>query len=122
MSQSDANKQLLPPIVLADNKFICSDQNEIDIRESVANTYLLILNLIKNEEILSQRINNLDKTLNEMRQLNKAGFLELTDVDQLELTILSVKNAQNTLQRQIDGATDLLKFQQEMTYKVELKL
>ncbi len=98
------------------------EKNEIDIRESVANTYLLILNLIKNEEILSKRIINLDKTLNEMRQLNKAGFLEITDVDQLELTILSVKNAQNTLQRQIDGATDLLKFQIGMPYDVELEL
>jgi outer membrane protein len=98
------------------------EKNEIDIRESVANTYLLVLNLIKNEEILSNRIINLEKTLNEMRQLNKAGFLEITDVDQLELTILSVKNAQNTLQRQIDGATDLLKFQIGMPYEIELEL
>ena len=98
------------------------EKNEIDIRESVANTYLLILNLMQNEEILSRRIINLDKTLLEMKQLNKAGFMEITDVDQLELTIMTVRNTQSTLLRQIEGAMDLLKFQIGMPYSDSIEL
>ena len=98
------------------------EKNEIDLKESVANTYLLILNLVQNEKILSDRISNLEKILSEMKQLNKAGFIELTDIDQLELTVLTVKNAQTTLLRQIEGAKDLLKFQIGMPFENKIEL
>ena len=98
------------------------EKNEIDIRESVANSYLLILNLQQNEVILSDRISNIEKTLDELRKLNKAGFMDITDIDQMEFTVSAIKSARNTLNRQIESATNLLKFQIGMPFSQEITL
>lgn len=95
--------------------YMISDQSrqktESDLRESVANTYSLALMLKNNHEVMLRSYENLAKTLNEMREMNKQGFVELTDVDQIELTTLTLENGINSMDRQIAAVTALLKFQ-----------
>ncbi len=95
--------------------YLMSDQAKqktvTDTREAVAGTYNLILMLQDNYEVLTRSLENLNKTLNEMKEMNKQGFIEITDVDQIELTTLTLSNGVNSMDRQIKAAKDLLKFQ-----------
>lgn len=92
-----------------------SDQNKLkiedDTRESVANTYALVLMLRSNLDVMRQSLDNLNKTLKEMQEMYKQGFIEVTDVDQIELTTLTLQNGVNSMERQINAAKDLLKYQ-----------
>lgn len=95
--------------------YLMSDQaklkTESDTRETVAGTYALVLMLQDNYEVLTRSLENLNKTLVEMKEMNKQGFVEITDVDQIELTTLTLSNGVNSMDRQIQAAKDLLKFQ-----------
>jgi outer membrane protein TolC len=64
-----------------------------------------------NRSILLTSLNNLKKMLSDMREINKQGLNEDTDVDQIELTSLNIEDALNTVNRQVDASYDLLKFQ-----------
>jgi len=86
-------------------------QTSSDVREMVANSYYLVLILERNRDILTQSLNNLSGTLEEMKEMNKAGFIEDTDVDQIELTLLSLENGLRSLENQVTASYDLLKFQ-----------
>jgi len=92
-----------------------SDQNfqksKIDMKESIANTYCMVLIMEGNRSILENSLKNLKKTLSDMREINKQGLIEETDVDQIELTSVNIENALNTVNRQVDASYDLLKFQ-----------
>jgi len=95
--------------------FQISDQNfqksKIDMKESIANTYCMVLIMEGNRSILENSLKNLKKTLSDMREINKQGLIEDTDVDQIELTSVNIENALNTVNRQVDASYDLLKFQ-----------
>lgn len=95
--------------------YLISDQSKIktetEVRESVANTYSLVLVLMNNLEVMNQSLDNLNKTLNEMRAMYQQGFIENTDVDQVELTTLTLENSLTSVERQVKSAVDLLKFQ-----------
>ncbi|NOU48850.1 MAG: TolC family protein [Bacteroidales bacterium] len=95
---------------------------ELNLKESVSNTYNLVLVLTQTHEILSKSYNNLMATLSEMRAMNEQGFIENTDVDQIELTSLNLENGLNSLQRQMEASGLLLKFQIGMPFDQELKL
>lgn len=106
--------------------FLMSDQSriktEIDLKESVANTYSLVLVLEQSKLTLEQSLDNLNKTLVEMREMYNQGFIENTDVDQIELTTLNVTNSLNSISRQVKTTMDLMKFQLGMPYENELVL
>ena len=94
---------------------LLSDQaktkSDLDIRESVANTYSLSLVMRQSRNTLSQSLENVNKTLTEMQAMYKQGFIENTDVDQMELNSLNLTNSFNTLQKQVEAIGNLLKFQ-----------
>jgi outer membrane protein len=95
---------------------------ERDMRESVANTYYLILNLEQNAKILSESEINLRKILSDMREMLAQGFIENTDVSQIEVTLLNLENSVKTIQRQINASYGLLKFQLNIPLDSEVKL
>lgn len=106
--------------------YMMSDQglekSETDVRESVANTYYLVLNLDQNRKIVSQSHQNILKTLADMRQMLNMGFIENTDVDQIELTSVNLSNVLKTLERQLDASKDLLKFQLGLPFETGIEL
>lgn len=106
--------------------YLISDQSkkstEIDTRESIANTYSLVLMLRNTHEVMIQSLQNLNKTLSEMKEMNKQGFIELTDVDQIELTTLTLQNGVNSIDRQATAAMQLLKFQMGYPLDKEINL
>lgn len=101
---------------------VSNEKTETDLKETIANTYCLILNLEENNAILKSRIQLLNKNLNDFKQLNLAGFMESVDVDQMDFTVRTLNIAVNTLERQIASAKDLLKFQMGISFDDNLIL
>ncbi len=93
---------------LAENQ---QEKKEIDVRETVANTYHLVLLAEKNREILRSSLENLRQTWQETDAMHRAGFLEATAVDQLQLAVSDLENTLATTERQIETAYRLLKLQ-----------
>jgi outer membrane protein TolC len=87
------------------------EKKEIDIRETVAGTYHLVLLAEKNREILRSSLDNLRRTREEADAMHRAGFSEATAVDQLQLAVSDLENTLATTERQIETAYRLLKLQ-----------
>ncbi len=98
--------------------YLLSDQAKVksalDIREAIANTYSLSLVLEQSRNTLSQSLENVNSTLSEMRAMYEQGFIENTDVDQMELNSLNLNNSLSSMERQVEASRDLLKFQMGM--------
>ena len=93
--------------------YIMTDQNrqrvEIDLKESVANTYAMALVFEQSRLVLNQSLENTRKTLSDMQQMYNQGLIENTDVDQIELVSLTLQIAVSSMSGQIDATYDLLK-------------
>lgn len=98
------------------------EKTKLDVAETVTNTYQMILLAEESRKILSQNLENIDKTLFEVTEMYKEGFVELTDVDQLEVTSGSIKNAINQVDANLDVAYRLLKIQLGITENTKLEL
>ncbi len=87
------------------------EKKEIDIRETVANTYHLVLLAEKTRQILNASLENLRQSLREAAAMHQAGFSEATQVDQLQLAVSDLENTLATTGRQVETAYRLLKLQ-----------
>lgn len=85
------------------------EKQEIDLRANVLTSYISILNLEHNLEIVKSSIENMESLVNETRKLNEQGFLESTDVDQLQISLNTLINSKNTISRQIEISYSLFK-------------
>ncbi len=92
------------------------EKTEIDLKETVANSYALALVLEQSRNVLTQSQENTNKTLYDMQQMLKQGLVENTDVDQIELVSITLKNALSSMNRQIDATYDLIKYQIGMPF------
>ena len=106
-------------IDLADNGLAKTEQ---DVKQSVASTYYLILTLEVNKQILDSSMINVTKTLHEVTEMNKNGFVEESDVDQIHIMSINLSNLISTISRQIELSNKLLKFQMGLEINTPLKL
>ncbi|MDO9510256.1 MAG: TolC family protein [Bacteroidales bacterium] len=74
-----------------------------EIVETINDTYTMILVAEESSKILRDNLTNVSKTLDEIKAMHQEGFVEITDVDQLELSLNSIKNSL----AQVDNNTDL---------------
>ncbi|MDR2011362.1 MAG: TolC family protein [Bacteroidales bacterium] len=98
------------------------EKSEIDILESVTNTYYMSLITDKSMEIIDANIENLDQTLKQTQALLNAGMIEETDVDQIKMSITMLENSKRSLQRNAELNNNLMKFQLGLDNDVELIL
>jgi outer membrane protein len=99
-----------------------AEKARLDIVETVTNTYNMIQLAEESRKILAQNLENINKTLYETSEMNKQGFLEQTDVDQLELTGNTVRNAMNQIDSNLDMGYRLLKIQLGMEDSAKIQL
>ncbi len=99
-----------------------AEKTRLEVIETVTNTYTMIQMAEESKNILSQNLENINKTLYEITEMNKQGFLEKTDVDQLEVTANTIRNAMNQIESNLNMAYRLLKIQlgMEDLQKIEL--
>lgn len=98
------------------------EKQERDLKANVINSYISILILENNMDILKSSIENMQSLVNETKQMSKQGFLESTDVDQLQITLNTLTNSKNTIQRQIDVSYMLFKLLLGTDLNTDLKL
>ncbi len=98
------------------------EKTKLDVTETVVNTYHMLQLAEESRKILTQNLDNINKTLYEITEMNKQGFLERTDVDQLEVTANTIRNAMNQIDSNLDMGYRLLKIQLgiEEIAKIEL--
>jgi outer membrane protein TolC len=97
-------------------------KSRIEVKETVTNTYYLILLAEHSRKTLAANLENVKKTLFETKEMYKAGFLEDTDADQLQLTVTEMENAVKSMDRQIKVTHNLLKWQMGLSLDRDISL
>jgi len=87
------------------------EKTRLDVNESVINTYQMIQLAEESLNILQQNLDNVLKTKYEISEMYTQGFMEKTDVDQLEVTANILRNSMNQVKSNLDMAYRLLKIQ-----------
>ena len=98
------------------------EKTKLDVAETVVNTYHMLQLAEESRKILAQNLENINKTLLEITEMNKQGFLEKTDVDQLEVTANNVRNMMNQIDSNLDLGYRLLKIQLGLQESTKLEL
>lgn len=98
------------------------EKTRIDVIETVVNTYHMLQMAEESRKILTQNLENINKTLYEITEMNKQGFLEKTDVDQLEVTANSVRNVMSQIDSNLDMGYRLMKIQLGMEDSTKIEL
>ncbi|WKD85684.1 Outer membrane protein OprM [Polaribacter huanghezhanensis] len=71
------------------------EKTELSVREAVINAYGNVLIAEKSIEILKRNLVTLEKTLSDTQKIYKNGLTEEEDVEQLQITLTTVKNQLN---------------------------
>lgn len=82
----------------------------LDIKENVANAYYLILITEESKDIVELNLVDLEVILQHTQSMYEVGMAEITDVDQLSITVSQLKNALSSLKNSIALNYNLLKF------------
>ena len=98
------------------------ERTKLDIQEMVSSTYYLILVSEESQRIIHSILENLEKTLYEIRERYKEGFVEETDADLVQISVTSLKNSLQTIQKQTQVNYNLLKYQMGMDLTEDIGL
>jgi outer membrane protein TolC len=98
------------------------EKTRLDVNESVINTYHMIQLSEESVKILNQNLENINSTLYEISEMNKQGFVEKTDVDQLEVTANGIRNTINQVKNNLEMSYRLLKIQTGIDETVSVSL
>lgn len=93
-----------------------------ELKYNVTNAYLTVLVADENRKILVKNIENLDKTLKETQAFYDNGLVEQLDVDRLQLSLSNLKAELEVVDRQVELAHNVLKFQMNYPFDKELEL
>lgn len=86
-------------------------KTELDVKEQVTRTYYLILISEKMLKIIGANRDNSVVILEKTKNLSNAGIIEKTEVSKLSVMVSSVENAQKAVERQLEMAFNMLRFQ-----------
>jgi outer membrane protein len=86
-------------------------KTEDQTKESVADTYYLILVLGENARVLNESLKSIDQTYNELVKMNQQGLNEETDVDQIKISKSNIQTLITSLESQMEISMKLLKYQ-----------
>lgn len=87
------------------------DLTELDIKETVYNSYYTILASERLMEIVKENLENMSKIQAHTENMYNAGTAEITDVDQIRITVGQLKNSLLVMQRTVDVNYNLLRLQ-----------
>ena len=92
------------------------------ITEGITNSYGAVLLTQESISILESNISNLENNLNELQEIYKNGLTEEENVEQLQITLLQLKNQLNNTQRLDEISKQMLKLSIGIPLSSELEL
>lgn len=87
------------------------EKTRLDVNQSVINTYQLIQLSEESLNILKLNLENVLQTQYEVSEMYNQGFMEKTDVDQLEVTANVLRNSISQVENNLEMSYRLLKIQ-----------
>jgi len=84
---------------------------ELDIKENVYNSYYMILASERLMDIVKQNLENMNTIQQHTENMYNAGTAEITDVDQIRITVGQLKNSLLAMQRTVDVNYNLLRLE-----------
>lgn len=97
-------------------------QTEVILVEQVSKSYFLILSLQDNLEILKSSLDLNKILLDETTSMFAAGFLEDTDVDQLDVIVSTLEASIRNVENEIVTAISFLKFYMGHKNEIQIEL
>lgn len=98
------------------------EQSEQDVKESVINTYYLILISEESMRIIDGNIEALNETLRSTRAMLSVGMAEATDVDQMVSNVSMMQNTRSSMERTIELSHNMLRFQLGLSPETKIEL
>ncbi|WP_010177253.1 TolC family protein [Aquimarina agarilytica] len=98
------------------------ESQDLKIIEGITNAYGAVLLTQESINVLNRNISNLESNLNETQKIYENGLGEEESVEQLQITLLQVKNQLNNTQRTEDIAVKMLKLALGIPIESELLL
>lgn len=98
------------------------DLTELDIKEYIYNSYYTILVSERLMGIVKMNLENMNQILTHTDNMYKAGTAEITDVDQIRVTVGQLKNSLLAMQRTVDVNYNLLRLQLGLQAGTPVKL
>ncbi len=87
------------------------DVTELDIKETVYDSYYTVLVSERLMKIVKENLQNMSEIQQHTENMYKAGTAEITDVDQIRITVGQLKNSLLAMQRTVDVNYNLLRLQ-----------
>jgi outer membrane protein TolC len=94
----------------------------LDVKESIENTYHMILVTEKIIDVLNKNIDNLEEIKTHTENMYQAGLAEEIDVDQISITQSKLENQKNAMERNVRLTYHMLHFQMGIDYDQEIEL
>jgi outer membrane protein TolC len=98
------------------------EKSVYETRATVAQAYILVLVARENLRILDSTYINMNQILEQNKVIQKNGFMDETDIEQLSLNVSNLKSKLEYTQRNIALVTDLLKFQMGINIDENIEL
>ncbi len=95
-------------------KTLAAQQTEIsalEIRGNIYNSYYTVLVCEHLLEILQENLKNMEEILAHTENMYKAGSLEISDVDQIRITVGQLNNSKLSMERTVDVNYNMLRIQ-----------
>lgn len=86
------------------------EKSQIEIKDLIAKSYYPVIILQENKVVFDSTLVSLENMLYETDEYYNAGFLEDTDVDQLQLLISDIQTTITNLENQLEIAYNTLKY------------
>ena len=97
-------------------------QAELDVKHQTQSAYYAILVAQENKNILEQNLKNLETIARTTEGLVSAGVAEQTDINQIKVQVLTMTNVIKSIERNIELAYNLLRFQLGVEANTEIVL
>jgi outer membrane protein len=91
-------------------------------KESVAETYFLILVLGESSRVLNESLVTINQTYNDLIKMNEQGFNEETDVDQIKISRSNLNRLITSIESEREISMKLLKYQLGMDFSQPVEL
>ena len=98
------------------------EKSEQEIKETIANSYELILIAQERRNIIEKNIENTSSIFEDTKAMFESGFAEEADLNQLQINVSTLSNALKSANRQINTLKDMLKFQMNIPQNNTIEL